>query len=91
MVMGENINKNAVALRYDPVKDDVPLVVAKGRGYLAERIQQVAQENGVPVKEDKQLAEYLMSLDLYDEIPPELYAVVAEILAFIYSMDQKYE
>ena len=89
--MGENTNKNAVALRYDPVKDDVPLVVAKGRGYLAERIQQVAQESGVPVKEDKQLAEYLMSLDLYDEIPPELYAVVAEILAFIYSMDQKYE
>lgn len=89
--MEDNISKNAVALRYDPAKDDVPLVVAKGRGYLAERIHQVAQENGVPVKEDKQLAEYLMSLDLYDEIPPELYAVVAEILAFIYSMDQKYD
>lgn len=89
--MEDNISKNAVALRYDPAKDDVPLVVAKGKGYLAERIQQVAQENGVPIKEDQQLAEYLMSLDLYDEIPPELYAVVAEILAFIYSMDQKYE
>jgi flagellar biosynthesis protein len=89
--MEENINKKAVALRYDPARDDVPLVVAKGRGYLAERIQQVAQESGVPIKEDQQLAQYLMSLDLYDEIPPELYAIVAEILAFIYSMDQKYE
>lgn len=89
--MEENINKNAVALRYDPGKDEVPLVVAKGKGYLAERIQQVAQENGVTIKEDKELAQYLMSLDLYDEIPPALYVVVAEILAFIYSMDQKHE
>lgn len=85
----EKGRKNAVALRYDPIKDDVPVVVAKGRGYLAERIMEVAQENGVPLQEDKQLADYLMSLDLYAEIPPELYAVVAEILAFIYSMDRK--
>ncbi|HEX3010674.1 MAG TPA: EscU/YscU/HrcU family type III secretion system export apparatus switch protein [Syntrophomonadaceae bacterium] len=89
--MEEKTSKNAVALRYEPDKDNAPLVVAKGRGYLAERIEEVARENGVPLKEDKQLAEYLMSLDLYDEIPPELYAVVAEILAFIYSVDRKYE
>jgi flagellar biosynthesis protein len=89
--MEEKNSKNAVALRYQPEKDAVPLVVAKGKGYLAERIQQAARENGVPIKENKQLADYLMALDLYDEIPPELYAVVAEILAFIYSTDRKYD
>ena len=85
----KEINK-AVALRYQRERDDVPVVVAKGRGLLAERIREVAAESGVPVKEDKDLADYLMALDLYAEIPPELYAVVAEILAHIYSMDKKY-
>lgn len=80
----------AVALRYNYEEDVAPVVVAKGRGYLAERIEEIALEWGVPIKEDSQLANYLMALDLYEEIPPELYAVVAEILAFIYSMDRKY-
>jgi flagellar biosynthesis protein len=83
-------NQKAVALRYQHEIDDVPVVVAKGRGLLAERIREVAAESGVPVKEDKELADYLMALDLYEEIPAELYAVVAEILSHIYSMDKKY-
>jgi len=82
--------EKAVALRYDPGKEQAPVVVAQGRGYIAERIREVARESGVPVKEDSELVEYLMALDLYQEIPPELYAVIAEILAFIYSMDKKY-
>lgn len=85
----KEINK-AVALRYQPERDDAPVVVAKGRGLLAERIREVAAESGVPVKEDRDLADYLMALDLYAEIPLELYAVVAEILSHIYSMDKKY-
>ncbi|PKM76642.1 MAG: flagellar biosynthesis protein FlhB [Firmicutes bacterium HGW-Firmicutes-15] len=90
-ILDKNIrNQKAVALRYQRDKDDVPVVVAKGRGLLAERIREVAAESGVPVKEDKELADYLMALDLYEEIPPELYAVVAEILSHIYSMDKKY-
>ncbi|MDD4801979.1 MAG: EscU/YscU/HrcU family type III secretion system export apparatus switch protein [Syntrophomonas sp.] len=89
--MDEDIYKQkAVALRYQQEKDQVPVVIAKGRGLLAERIREVAAESGVPVKEDKELADYLMALDLYAEIPPELYAVVAEILAHIYSMNRKY-
>lgn len=80
----------AVALRYDVQKEDVPIVVAKGKGYLAERIKELANDSGVPVKEDKELADYLMALDLYEEIPPELYAVVAEVLAYIYRMDRKH-
>jgi len=82
--------EKAVALRYDPKKEQAPVVVAQGQGYIAERIREVARESGVPVKEDSELVEYLMALDLYQEIPPELYAVIAEILAFIYSMDKKY-
>ncbi len=83
--------KKAVALRYDRKKDAAPTVVAKGRGLIAERIESLAQENGIPVKEDKQLADYLMALDFYEQIPPELYGIVAEILAFIYRMDKSYE
>ncbi len=80
----------AVALRYSEEQDNVPIVVAKGRGLIAERIKDLARESGVPIKEDQQLADYLMALDLYEEIPPQLYAVVAEVLAYIYSMDKKY-
>ena len=82
--------EKAVALSYNPEKDQAPVVVAQGRGYIAERIREVARESGVHLKEDSELVEYLMALDLYEEIPSELYAVIAEILAFIYSMDKKY-
>ena len=80
----------AVALHYNYENDAAPVVVAKGQGYIAQRIEEVAKEWGIPLKEDSQLADYLMALDLYQEIPPELYSVVAEILAFIFSMDRKY-
>ncbi|MGI5879529.1 MAG: EscU/YscU/HrcU family type III secretion system export apparatus switch protein [Syntrophomonadaceae bacterium] len=79
----------AVALRYNPDQDEAPVVVAKGRGYIAERIREIARESGVLIKEDRQLADYLMALDLYEEIPAELYPVIAEILAFIFRMNQK--
>lgn len=85
-----DIQARAVALRYNEVEDEAPVVTAKGRGYLAERIQELARESGVPIQEDPQLADYLMALDLYEEIPPQLYAVVAEVLAYIYSLDKKY-
>ncbi|MGI5912342.1 MAG: EscU/YscU/HrcU family type III secretion system export apparatus switch protein [Syntrophomonadaceae bacterium] len=80
----------AVALRYIPQKDQAPVVVAKGSGFIAEQIKEVARESGIPLKEDQELVKYLMSLDLYEEIPPHLYAIIAEILAFIYSMDREY-
>ncbi|MDD3880360.1 MAG: EscU/YscU/HrcU family type III secretion system export apparatus switch protein [Syntrophomonas sp.] len=88
--MKEKDMEKAVALRYDMEKDEVPVVVAKGQGFIAEKIKKVAKESGVPLKEDRELADYLMALDLYEEIPTELYAVVAEILAFIYRMDKRY-
>lgn len=89
--MDNTDEKKAVALRYNPETEDAPVVVAKGKGFLAERIKEIARESGVSLKEDKQLTDYLMSLDLYEEIPPQLYAVVAEVLVFIYGMDRKYQ
>lgn len=82
--------RKAVALRYDPQRDAVPVVVAKGQGIIAEKMEEVAREAGVALHEDKNLLEYLMALDLYQGIPPALYPVVAEILAYIYRMDRRY-
>lgn len=82
--------EKAVALRYNLEQDQAPVVVAKGQGYIAQQIKELALVSGVPVKEDRQLVDYLMALDLYEQIPPELYAVVAEVLAYIYSMNNKY-
>lgn len=87
--MGDEVlEKKAVALKYDIDADDAPKVVAKGKGYVAERIEALARESGVPIKEDKELVEYLNALNLYEEIPPQLYSVIAEILAFVYRLDR---
>lgn len=82
--------KKAVALRYDIDEAAAPRVLAQGQGRLAEKIIAIAQKEGIPLKEDQALTEALLGLDLYQEIPPELYPVVAEILAFVYSLDQEY-
>lgn len=84
-----DIRKKAAALRYEAKKDAAPKVVAKGSGKIAERILQIAKEHNVPIKDDPQLVEVLSTLDLYQEIPPELYRAVAEILAFVYRMTKK--
>ncbi len=80
----------AVALSYDQDRDQAPVVVAKGQGLIAERIKALAAEHNIPVQENQVLIKYLMALQIYEEIPPELYQVVAEILAFIYRIDQRY-
>jgi flagellar biosynthetic protein FlhB len=73
----------AVALSYDPLKG-APRVVAKGAGSLAHKIRDVAREHRVPVVEDKPLTRTLFRVcELGDEIPAELYVVVARILAFV--------
>lgn len=89
--MSERMDKKAVALKYDQEKSAAPVVVAKGKGYLAEKILKAAQDNEIPLKKDNDLTNYLMGLDLHEEIPPELYTVIAEILAFIYTTNQDYD
>jgi flagellar biosynthesis protein len=64
------------------------MVKAKGMGNVAEKIIQLAQEHNIPIKEDPDLVELLVQLDLDQEIPPELYKIVAEILAFVYNLDR---
>lgn len=79
--------KQAVALEYNP-SEDAPRVIASGRGILAEKIIEKAQESDVPIHRDDKLADTLSRLDIGDMIPPELYEVVAEILVFVDSMDK---
>ncbi len=81
--------KKAAALTYQHGDDRAPRVVAKGRGTIAEKILETARKHGIPIKEDKTLVEILSSLDLYQEIPAELYRAVAEILAFVYALNLK--
>ncbi len=74
----------AVALKYDGEKDKAPKVVAKGKGSMAERIIRVAQENEVPVMRKPELARALyQAVDVGEEIPPEFYRAVAEVIAFV--------
>ncbi|MDR2926524.1 MAG: EscU/YscU/HrcU family type III secretion system export apparatus switch protein [Azoarcus sp.] len=76
----------AVALTYAP-GDSAPQVVAKGRGLLAQEIISRAREAGVYVHESPELVSLLMQVDLDDRIPPQLYAVVAELLAWLYRIE----
>jgi flagellar biosynthesis protein len=75
-----------IALRYQSQEDRAPKIAAKGRGHMAERILETAKAYNIPVREDKNLVEVLSHLDLEQEIPPEVYKVVAEILAFVYRL-----
>ncbi|MGO0061751.1 EscU/YscU/HrcU family type III secretion system export apparatus switch protein [Brevibacillus fluminis] len=81
--------KQAVALRYQAGVTDAPVVVAKGKGYIADNILKQAKEHSIPVQEDPSLVEVLGKLDLNQQIPPELYQVVAGILAFVYRLDKQ--
>jgi flagellar biosynthesis protein len=81
--------KKAVALKYDRLKDRAPKVTAKGQGKVAENIIALALAHGVPVKDDPDLVEVLASLDISQEIPPEIYVAVAELLAFVYGANAK--
>jgi flagellar biosynthesis protein len=81
--------EKAAALKYERGVNAAPQVVAKGSGLIAEKIISLAMENGVPVHEDHNLIEILSTIDLYEEIPSELYKAVAEILAFVYKMSGK--
>lgn len=80
----------AVAIQYDAEKAPAPIVTAKGIDYMALRIKEIAKENGVETVENKPLAQALYkSVDIGQQIPPELYQAVAEILAFVYRIKGK--
>lgn len=75
-----------VALNFDGIH--APRVTAKGTGLTGEKILQIAREHGIPLHEDSELANALSRIPLGEDIPQQLYYVVAEVLAFIYSLDE---
>ncbi len=79
----------AAALHYDRGRDGAPRVTAKGRGVVAERIMEIARQHGIPLRSDPALVEMLCKLDVEEEIPEHLYRIVAEILAFVYTLNEK--
>lgn len=80
----------AVALKYEAGKMEAPEVVAKGQGYLAQKIKEIAVEYRVEIVENKPLAQALYkSVEVGDTIPGELYGAVAEVLAFVYKLKKK--
>lgn len=88
MIPLHNPNQQAVALAYE-TGDLAPRIVAKGRGLIAEQIIARAKDNDVFVHESKELVNLLMQVDLDDHIPPALYTAIAEILAWLYQMENK--
>ncbi len=81
--------KKAAALSYEAGLDDAPKVVAKGKGVIAENIIALARKNDVPLYEDRDLATILEAMELNTEIPPNLYQAVAQVLVFIYRLNQQ--
>lgn len=80
--------KKAVALKYG--KEDVsPIIVAKGKGYVAENIIKKGKDEKIELYEDEKLLDDLMKLEIREEIPPKLYNAVAEIIAYVYYLDKK--
>jgi len=82
----------AVALKFDAVKMIAPTIVAKGSGYVAERIKEIARNHQVPIVENKPLAQALHKMaEIGDFIPVELYRAVAEVLAYVYRLKGMYQ
>lgn len=82
--------KEAAALQYSPGENSAPKIVAIGKGEAAEKILETAKEASVPIVQNAGLAHTLNKLNIGDEIPPELYEVVAEILVFVGNLDRNY-
>ncbi|WP_312753606.1 EscU/YscU/HrcU family type III secretion system export apparatus switch protein [Rummeliibacillus suwonensis] len=87
----QQMRKEAVALSYNPINSDIPKVIAKGKGKIAENILEQAKTHNIPIQEDPNLVQLLGQLDLNETIPEELYQAVAEVFAFIYRLDQLHE
>jgi flagellar biosynthesis protein len=85
--MKKKIPHKAAALRYQHDQQGAPRVVAKGRGKIAEKIVALAGEHQVPLVEDRNLVELLEALDVDTRIPAELYQAVAEVLVFVYQLN----
>ncbi len=83
----DDSKRKAVAIKYEK-GDRAPKVIAKGQGYVADRMLEKATEEVIPVYKDEKLVKELASVELGSNIPPELYEVVAQVLVFISDLDK---
>lgn len=79
----------AIAVQYDKSADNAPRVVAKGMRLKAEKIREIAKAAGVPIMKNVNLANALYRVDVGQEIPEELYDAVAEVLNFVFALQQQ--
>jgi len=90
METGKPLEK-AVAILYDEAKGSAPRIVASGKGVVAEKIIETARAAGIHIQEDPNLVELLSKIPIGNEIPTELYQTVAEVLAFVYQINEKFK
>ncbi len=83
----QNILK-AAAISYDINKDEAPKIIASGQGTIAEKIIEAAREHDIAIEENQDIIDVLVQLNIGEEIPAELYQAVAEILSFIYHLEE---
>ncbi len=77
-----NKSHRAVALKYDPNKNNAPVVIASGSGYIANKVVEIAEDNGVPIYKDDSLSILLSQLDIGSEIPDELFQAIVDIYVY---------
>jgi flagellar biosynthesis protein len=81
---------SAAVIRYDESGDGSPTIVAQGKGLLASKIMELAKQHNIQLQEDEGLVQNLLDIDLGDNVPPQLYSVIAEILLLIEEMEKNY-
>ena len=89
--MKKNQTKNlAISLKYSGGSNHAPKVTAKGQGWVAEKIIAMAEQQNIPIRKDKDLVALLEKIDVGREIPESLYKLVAELLAWVYQLNNEY-
>jgi len=81
--------RKAIGIKYEMESETAPKITAKGSGSIADKIIRIAEEYKIPIHKDPDLIEVLAGVELNREIPQKAYQVIAEILAFVYSMNNK--
>ncbi|GAF66302.1 EscU/YscU/HrcU family type III secretion system export apparatus switch protein [Alkalihalobacillus trypoxylicola] len=90
-IKGQKQNgKSAAVIRYDEQNEEAPRVVAQGRGMVANQIIQMAKEHDIDLQTEPSLLSNLLEVDLGEQIPPQLYSVMAEVLLLIEKMEKNY-
>jgi len=80
----------AISLKYSGGSNHAPKVTAKGQGWVAEKIIAMAEQQNIPIRKDKDLVALLEKIDVGREIPESLYKLVAELLAWVYQLNNEY-